>query len=202
MTATAQEAPPLFFERKFWPEMMERGFHVPAGIAADTNQRKTKERIIAQRMEADPTLDAWEVDESVPDELLPPTAKQAARDIAAMRTGPTFVYLAFHGIQSAQYLKVGISRHPEKRLYGMATGNPLPCLWAFVAEIGDNRKAYAVEQRILRHLAEHKQRGEWLEVGSTDQDGAEALARQLTQFVRDISPGSGDFAPLEYGDGR
>ena len=191
-------------ERKSWPEIFDR--FVPrreVGISADSNQRATKERIIQQRMEANPALDVWEAEESVRDDELPPTARDAARGILALRLGPTFCYLAFHGAGgAAQYLKVGVSRHPEQRLYGMATGNPLDCLWAFVCRVEHGRVARRIEARILAHLADHKRRGEWLETGQTDKAGAEALARQLSQFAKDIDSSAGDFEPLEYRDGR
>jgi len=190
--------------RKFWPEMIHRGAAtIPAGIAVDSNQRATVERLIDRAMAENPMLEMWEAAESISQDALPETAKEAARRIASLRTGPTFVYLAFHGVDGiAQYVKVGISRHPEQRLYGMATGNPLDCLWAFTCRVGTAEAAYGVEQRIIRHLDAHKRRGEWLEVGQSDKDAAFALARQLTQFAKDICPSAEDFVPLEYRDGR
>lgn len=125
-----------------------------------------------------------------------PTALEAARHIAEMRNGPTYCYLAFYGRDGVgQYLKVGMTSHPEKRLYGIATGNPLDCLWVYVAQFDTRKQAYSAEQTILRDIAEHKRRGEWIEI-TTDAEAARAFARQLAAVI------GGEFLPLSYRDGK
>lgn len=131
------------------------------------------------------------------------TAEEAARKVAQLRTGPAYCYLAFYGLDEvASFAKVGMTRHPEQRLYGMATANPLDCLWVFVSKCEDARAAYHVEQSLLRRMAARKRRGEWLTIEATDRDGAEGLARQLTVLARDVEPGAAEFVLLGYTDGR
>lgn len=126
-----------------------------------------------------------------------PTVEEAAKAIAAMRAWPGFCYLAFHGSRGrAQFLKVGISRHPEKRLYGMATNNPLDCLWAFTVKLPSAKRAYAVEQEILRHLASHHRKGEWFEI-EADRDDALSLARVLSAVAQGVEPSAADFEMMQ-----
>lgn len=112
------------------------------------------------------------------------TAKEVANAIASMRNGPTYCYLAFYGLgDTASFMKVGVSRHPERRMYGMATGNPLDCLWVYCLRAPASHIAFATEKNLLRHLKENKRRGEWLDVGKTDKEGANGLARQLSEVA-------------------
>lgn len=132
-----------------------------------------------------------------------PLRQDAARSISEMRAGPAYCYLAFHGLDGiAQFLKIGMSRHPERRLYGMATGNPLDCLWAFTAKLPTAKQAYHAEQSLLRHMEERKRRGEWIEIGATDEAGAVALARQLGAVMLEAEPDAGEFTPFGYRDGH
>lgn len=164
----------------------------------DTNQRVVAERLI----------DSWAIDypNLLPEEIVEMaiqaartnagTAKDAADRIAEMRNGPNYCYLAFYGRGgAAQYMKVGYSAHPEQRLYGIATGNPLDCLWAFTAPFPTRKSAYAAEQAILREISGHKRRGEWIEIEAGDPE-ATALARQLGELV------GSQFQPFAYRDGR
>lgn len=166
----------------------------------DDNQRPFAERLIEQvAMSGQDYDDDATVDYAVQTAArLVPTAREASKMIAGLRVGPAYCYLAFYGIGStSQYAKVGMTNHPEKRLYGMSTSNPLDCLWAFIAQFPTRPKAYGAEQAILRELSEHKRRGEWIEVVASLDEAAE-MARQMSGLFT----GGVRFVPLSYRDGR
>lgn len=132
-----------------------------------------------------------------------PTIREAVEGVLNLRFGPAYCYLAFYGTAgSAAYLKVGMSRHPEERLYSMSTGNPLDCLWVYVCELPSTRAAYHVEQQILRHMASHKRRGEWISLGAIDSGAAASLARSMAELAKSAEPKAGEFRLLSYRDGR
>jgi hypothetical protein len=165
----------------------------------DSNHQRTFDRLLARTLEENPDLQITEGALLAAEEVqsLLPTAREAAQRIAEMRNGPTYCYLAFHGLgETAGYLKVGMSSHPEQRLYGASTDNPLDRLWTFLARFPVRTRAYAAEQKLLRHLKVHKRKGEWLDVGATDQQSASALARQLSEVI------SAQFLPLESARGH
>jgi hypothetical protein len=164
----------------------------------DSNRVPLAERLVDQLSMTDPNADASEILAAAISiaERNVPTAKEASQRIVGLRNGPTYCYLAFYGRDGAgQYLKIGMTSHPEQRLYELATGNPLDCLWVYAACFDTRRQAYAAEQSLLRELVEHKRRGEWIEV-TTDAGSSAAFARQLGAVV------NGDFMPLSYRDGR
>ncbi|GAA5075584.1 GIY-YIG nuclease family protein [Lysobacter panacisoli] len=131
------------------------------------------------------------------------TARVAAKRIAELHNGPAYCYLAFYGLGGvANFVKIGMTRHPEKRLYGMATGNPLDCLWVYVSRLPVAKSAFRVEQELHRHLDPNKRRGEWFSVGETDAGGAAALARQLHAVAVDADRDASEFTLLGYRDGR
>jgi len=131
------------------------------------------------------------------------TAREAAEHISELRAGPAYCYLAFHGLDDvAQFVKVGMTRHPERRLYEMATGNPLDCLWVFTCRVPCVRMAYRIEQSLLRHLEAHKRRGEWITLGSIDAEAAASLAMSMGDLAKSIEPEAEGFTLLGYTDGR
>lgn len=171
----------------------------------DSNQQATAERVMDRLTINNPFADeAWIAQEAVRqarDNL--PTRKEAAEQIAQLRDGPAYCYLAFHGLDDiAQFVKVGMTRHPEQRLYGMATGNPLDCLWVFVCRAPTTRAAYHIEQTLLRHLSEHKRRGEWITLGSINAEAAAALARSMGDLAKSTEAEADGFVLLGYTDGR
>lgn len=171
-------------------EMRELG----ANFQIDSNQQGMAERLMERIADGSPFEDmAWIAQEAVRQaESNLPTAREAAQQIAQLRDGPAYCYLAFHGLDGiAQFVKVGMTRHPERRMYEMATGNPLDCLWVYVCRAPTTALAYAMEQSLLRRMSEHKRRGEWITLGSIDTVAAAALARSC-----------GDFELLGYTDGR
>lgn len=174
----------------------------PLDPQLDPNQEATFDRAVAALVFANPDADSeWLAEEAAAiARETTPTARQAARRIAAMRTLPTYCYLAFYGVGDvAQYVKVGMTRHPEQRLSSLATHNPLPCLWVFVSELPSAPRAYAVEQGLLRHFADRRLHGEWIGVDATDADGAFALARQITQVARDYDSAATEFTAIRGG---
>ena len=171
----------------------------------DDNQRLYAERIARRLMLLDPDADATEVVTYAVRQASAnvPTTQQAVKAIAAMRRGPAYCYLAFHGMDGiAQFLKIGMTNHPERRIYGMATGNPLDCLWVFAGVLPSRRAAYHVEQTLLRHMSEHRRRGEWIVVRDVGAELAASMARQLGMVAKDAEPAFSEFALLRYTDGR
>ena len=171
----------------------------------DPNQRKHAERILDNLTftESYPQMDEL-VGQAIESALeCVPTAREAAEQIASLRFGPSYCYLAFFGLdETANYMKVGMSRHPEQRLYSMGTDNPLDCLWVFVSRLPCTRAAFHVEQTLHRHLSEHRRKGEWFAIGNTELAGAEGLARQLFGVAQAAEPEAQDFTLLGTTDGR
>lgn len=171
----------------------------------DTNQEATFSRVLQRLFDTNPLADeTWLIQEAARQARASvETAASAAEQIAEMRSGPAYCYLAFHGMDGiAQFAKVGMSRHPERRLYGMATGNPLDCLWVYVCKLPTARAAYHVEQSLLRHMEAQRRRGEWITLGRIEQDAAAALARSMGELAQSLEPEAGEFAPLGSCDGR
>lgn len=174
----------------------------PLDPQLDPNQEGTFDRAMAALVFANPDADAeWLAEEAAAiARECTPTARQAAHRIAAMRSLPTYVYLAFYGVGSnAQYVKVGMTRHPEQRLSALSTHNPLPCLWVFTSELPGPTRAYAVEQGLLRHFADRRVHGEWIGVDATDAEAAFALARQVTRVARDFDADATEFTAIRGG---
>lgn len=174
-------------------------------VVMDANQQRSYERVLTKLQAEMGTGDdfdlEWEAAEIT--KGLVPTARQAARAIADIRAAPAYCYLAFHGTDGeAQYLKVGMTTHPEQRLYSMATGNPLDCMWAYTCQLQSRREAYFVEQTILRHLSAHVRRGEWIGVGRLTKHESECMARSLSEVAKDAVPTCPDFSSFSYRDGR
>lgn len=182
-------------------EIMERW---GCALAVDANQAPTYERLLEQSAVRYPNAEIENLAAyaaGVARETVP-TAKDAAMAIAEMRL-PGYCYLSFCGVEGvAQYMKIGMSTHPEQRLYNMATGSPLDCLWVYTVRLPTRRAAYRAEQTLLKHMAEHKRRGEWVEVGQVRADGAADLARHLSGVLRDAFPNGGEFELLGFRDGR
>jgi hypothetical protein len=188
------------------PECVEDFAGRPSRIDdLDANQRKAAEMFLDRLMFTEPheTMDELVHRAIASASEYAPTAREAADRIAEMRSGPAYCYLAFYGLDdTANYMKVGMTRHPESRLYGMATGNPLDCLWVFVSRLPVARMAFHVEQHLHHHLAEHRRRGEWFSVGNTTRESADALARQLHEVALVAESDASEFTLLGYGDGH
>lgn len=171
----------------------------------DENQRNHAERVldVLTFTEPHPQMDEL-VDRAIQSAIESvPTAREAAEQIAAARFGPAYCYLAFFGLDdTASYMKIGMSKHPEQRLYSMGTDNPLDCLWVFVSRLPCTRAAFHVEQFLHRHLNERRRKGEWFAIGNTDMAGAEGLARQLSSVALAAEDEAGDFILLGTTDGR
>lgn len=171
----------------------------------DDNQRLHAERIAQRLMFLDPDADATEIVTYAVKEALQniPTTREAVKAIAAMRKGNVYCYLAFHGLNGvAEFLKIGMTNHPERRIYGMATGNPLDCLWVFAGALPSRRAAYHVEQTLLRHMSEYRRRGEWIAVDNIGAELAASMARQLGMMAKEAEAAFSEFSLLRYTDGR
>jgi hypothetical protein len=192
--------------RMIYPETIEEvNSALPRLEDLDSNQRGFAERLIDRLYLHYPEGDSDRLVEAAVKgaraNLAP--ARVAAKRIAEMHNGPAYCYLAFYGRDGiASFVKVGMTRHPEKRLYGMATANPLDCLWVYVSKLPVAKAAYHVEHALHRHLDASKRRGEWFEVGETDEAAAQALARQLHTVATDADKDASEFTLLGYTDGR
>lgn len=168
-------------------------------FGVDSNQQRTFDRVLARTLEESPDVQITEAAEIALEitQRLVPTAREAAARIAEMRAGPAYCYLAFYGLaESARYLKVGMSSHPEQRFCSAATDNPLDRLWTFIARFPVRTSAFGAERRLLSRLKAHKRRGEWLDVGETGYADARALARQISEVI------GAAFQPLEVARGH
>lgn len=185
-------------------ERMERAAEWLELTTVDANQAATFESLLQRAAINAPNveLETLAVSAAEAAREMVPTARDAALAIAEMRR-PAYCYLAFCGVGGrAQYVKIGMSIHPEKRLYGMATGSPLDCLWVYTADMPGRKAAYRAEQFLLRRMADHRRRGEWIEVGDLDAKGAASLARHLSQVLEQMDTASSRFALLGFTDGR
>jgi hypothetical protein len=181
-------------------EQMDSWGSLPGMSSLDENQQLYAERLIGELAMQNPDGSIEKIERYAIKQALEcmPTLREAANAVAAMRSGPCHCYLAFYGFgTSAQFLKIGITKHPEQRLYGIATGNPLDCLWVYTAKFSSRASAYRAEQMILKSQAFRKRRGEWISLESCD----EAASRELADHLGIVSEGE-DFALLTYRDGR
>ena len=166
----------------------------------DENQRMYAERLMVTLLIQNPDADQDELARYVAGETLAtvPTFKEAVRAISNMRADPCYCYLAFYGIgNTAQFLKIGMTKHPEQRLYGISTGNPLDCLWVYTAPFAGRHNAFGAEQTMLRHQSFRKRRGEWVNLDSCSEESSRELADHLG-----IVANGADFTMLTYRDGR
>lgn len=182
----------------------ERVMYRDMGIL-DDNQRLRAERIVRRLLAQDPGAELDDVTNYAIKQAREtvPTIKQAAMAVAELRNGPTYCYLAFYGLRGvASFLKVGISNHPERRMYGIATGNPLDCLWVFAARFVSRSVARSVEQALIRHFSARKRRGEWLHLDGVSEEAATGMARQMGILAGEVSKSPVRFGLLGYTDGR
>jgi DNA-binding transcriptional ArsR family regulator len=59
--------------------------------------------------------------------------------------------------------KIGVAKHPDKRLRGLQTGHPGRLTLSSTVQVGA-REAYPVETETHRFLASHAKQGEWFDV--------------------------------------
>ena len=66
-------------------------------------------------------------------------------------------------IQSLEdsYYKIGVSKHPQKRLSEHQTGNPSPLK---LIEVYSTDLAYKIEGTLKRRFAHYKKEGEWFDL--------------------------------------
>jgi hypothetical protein len=167
------------------------------GYGIDDNQAECAFRIARERLLDDPDVEAEDAFEEAKTHArtLVPTAHEAALEISALRNGPTFCYLAFFGLEGrAQFVKVGRSTHPERRIYSFTTGNPLDLLAIYARKFISRQEAHAAEQSILKAAKETSRRGEWLVI----EDGAEPaiVAERIGSAINCHNGGRDVFEPI------
>lgn len=96
----------------------------------------------------------------------------------------TSVYLTFFGNgDRASHLKIGVARDVRHRLASLRTGNPMPNLWTYSAELISRRKAMAVESSLLKHMREDRAEGEWVHVYGLSEQAAEEIVKSLAEVA-------------------
>ncbi len=75
-----------------------------------------------------------------------------------------YVYL----IQSLEngYYKIGVSKHPQKRIQGLQTGNPSPTK---LIETYQTEFAHQIERALQRRYAHLQKEGEWFELSIAEE---------------------------------
>lgn len=107
---------------------------------------------------------------------------------AGMPSKPTFVYLAFYGVNNkATHLKIGVAKNVKARLSGIKTGNPLPNLWTFTAGYSTRGDALAVEAALIAHMSANSVHGEWVSVGSIAECAAASIVESLADVAATVS---------------
>jgi len=130
----------------------------------DSNQTLAADRYIDVALQGSAVDGAIEIANSVALDSCP-TIKQAAQGIAELRKGITYCYLAFFGLNGrCKYVKVGMSTHPERRVYKLTTGCPLDLIAIYACPETSKKAAYRLEQSLLRNMNGISRRGEWLEI--------------------------------------
>lgn len=96
----------------------------------------------------------------------------------------TSVYLAFFGADiRASHLKIGVARNVKHRVASLKTGNPMPNLWTFAAELPSRRKAMAIEGALLRHMREDRAEGEWVNVYGLSEQATGEVVKSLGEVA-------------------
>jgi hypothetical protein len=75
-----------------------------------------------------------------------------------------YIYL----IQSLEngYYKIGVSKHPQKRIQGLQTGNPSPTK---LVEIYKTEYANKIERALQRRYAHFHKEGEWFDLSIAEE---------------------------------
>jgi len=79
------------------------------------------------------------------------------REIAGGSSDFSWVY----GIQSAEFIKIGVARDVEGRMYGMQIGNPIRLRIVMRHHVSETRW---IERRMHKILREHSVGGEWFRI--------------------------------------
>lgn len=164
------------------------------GLSIDSNQAGLAQRISERLYSERPTAPDHELVQEANEraaEILP-TAREAARGISLLRSGPAYCYLAFFGLKGrCRYVKVGMSAHPEGRVYGLTTGNPFDLLAIYACRFDSRAMAYGAEQTLLRAMDSIRCRGEWVEIEECSADDLGAVADGMAGVLRpdaDVRP--------------
>jgi len=79
--------------------------------------------------------------------------------------------------------KIGLSKHPEKRLNELKTANPNVDKICALYEIKNRELAYKTEALLKKHLKDFKIRGEWIESYGINQ----TLFLEYCQMMEEIA---------------
>lgn len=171
------------------------------GLGVDSNQAALADRLADRYIEGCPDQDLHDLVNAACERAakLLPTRRQAAIDIADIRKGPVWCYLAFFGIGGrCKYVKVGMSSHPEMRIYGMTTGNPLDLTAIYACRFASRRQAYAAEQTLIHTLASIGRRGEWVEIDECAFADIPSVAQGMGSLIRTPNGERAVFEPILY----
>jgi len=170
-----------------------------SGLSIDSNQAGLAQRISERLYSERPTAPEHELVQEANEraaEVLP-TAREAARGISMLRTGPTYCYLAFFGTKGrCRYVKVGMSSHPEGRVYSLTTGNPFDLLAIYGCRFVSRGEAFSAEQSLLRALESIHCRGEWVEIDECGADDIGAAAEGIAGALKMADGNRPRFEPL------
>ena len=114
--------------------------------------------------------------EAMTEFLAAASAGRPAPEDCAAYVRPSFVYLAFFGVDGqARYLKIGIADNVRVRMSSYRTHCPLPCVRLLTLRLPNRGDAYALEIALLASMGDLRLHGEWVAV-----DGAQAAVSALT----------------------
>lgn len=74
-----------------------------------------------------------------------------------------FIYVMDNGL----HRKVGISKHPKKRVKSLSTGSSRPITLIY-AEIFTKKKCLKIERSVHRTFKHHRTNGEWFDVSGSE----------------------------------
>jgi len=75
--------------------------------------------------------------------------------------------------------KVGVSKHPDKRIKELATANPNNLTLEAIYHINDKEIAYKTEKLIHKFLGDFKINGEWFESYALNDEKYENISKTL-----------------------
>lgn len=78
-----------------------------------------------------------------------------------------YVYLIQSGIRKSDPVKVGMSKHPEKRIKQLQTGNPKDLRILLIIKCESSSKAFLVEKSLHSILASTNIKNEWYSVSKS-----------------------------------
>jgi hypothetical protein len=89
-----------------------------------------------------------------------------------------YIYL----IQSLEngYYKIGVSKHPQKRIQGLQTGNPSPTK---LIETYYTEHANQIERALQRRYSHLRREGEWFDLSITEEVGFKSECQKIEETI-------------------